>query len=91
MYRSSIATPTADKYVYIVRNTCQFTPEVSNICLEMYISDYEEDHCIMSNHKKIANNLGCPIIIDVYHQHNGTAVMLWYKTYTITKDVINQQ
>lgn len=75
-----------DRYVYVVRNTCQMTPEVANVCLEMYISEYEEDHRILSKHRNIANSLRCPIIIDLYHQHEGTEVMLWYKTYTISHD-----
>jgi hypothetical protein len=74
------------RYVYVTRNTCQLTPEVSNICLEMYISEHEEDSSIISKQRRIATNLGCPIIIDVYYQYDGGEVMLWYKTYTVTSD-----
>lgn len=73
----------ATRYVYVVRSTCQLIPEVSNICLEMYISEHDDDKSILTKQRRIATNLGCTIIIDVYYQYDGTEVMLWYKTYTV--------
>lgn len=71
------------KYVYVVRNTCQLIPEVSSICLEMYISDTDEDNNILSKQQRIANNLQTTVLLDVYYQYAHDSVMLWYKTYTI--------
>ncbi len=81
---SSPETP--QKYVYVVRNTCHLTPDVSNICLEMYVSYDEEDTEIMNKQRRIANNLQCPIIIDIYQEYDNTKIMLWYKSYTISHD-----
>jgi hypothetical protein len=70
------------RYVYVVRNTCSLTPDVSNICLEMYISYDDYDESILSQQRRVAENLKVPIYVDVYHEHTDEKTMLLYTTYT---------
>lgn len=70
------------KYIYVVRNTCSLTPNVSNICLEMYISYDDDDEKILSKQRRIAEHLKIPIYVDVYQEHTDKKTMLLYTTYT---------
>lgn len=74
--------PFNPKYVYVVRNTCSLSPDVSNICLEMYISYDDYDENILSKHRRVAEHLKVPIYVDVYQEHTDKQTMLLYTTYT---------
>lgn len=74
--------PSGRKYIYVVRNTCSLTPDVSNICLEMYTSYDEYDEYILSKQKRVAENLNITVNIDVYQEHIDHRTMLLYTTYT---------
>ncbi len=74
--------PLGRKYIYVVRNTCSLTPDVSNICLEMYTSHDEYDEYILSKQKRVAENLNTTIYVDVYQEHIDHRTMLLYTTYT---------
>lgn len=74
--------PSGRRYVYVVRNTCSLTPDVSNICLEMYVSYNDYDNNILSKQRRVAENLKIPIYVDVYQEHTDQQTMLLYTTYT---------
>lgn len=74
--------PTGRRFVYVVRNTCQLTPDVSNICLEMYVSCDDCDETILSKQRRVAENLKTLVKVDVYQEHTDNVTMLWYTTYT---------
>jgi hypothetical protein len=74
--------PCGRAYIYVVRNTCSLTPDVSNICLEMYTSCRDYDEYILSKQKRIAKNLNITIYVDVYQEHTDNRTMLLHTTYT---------
>ena len=74
--------PLGRKYVYVVRNTCSLSPDVSNICLEMYTSYDDYDENILSKQRRVAEHLKTPIYVDVYQEHTDKKTMLLYTTYT---------
>lgn len=74
--------PTGRRYIYVVRNTCQLTPDVSNICLEMYVSCDDNDQHILEKQRRVSACLNTPIYVDVYQEHTDNTTMLLYTTYT---------
>jgi hypothetical protein len=82
--------PSGRRYIYIVRDTCQLTPDVSKICLEMYVSCEEYDEIILSKQKRISENLNIPISVDVYQEHTDNTTMLLLTTYSFNVDNTNK-
>jgi hypothetical protein len=77
--------PCGRRYIYVVRNNCYLTPDIHNLCLEMYISHSDHDENILSKHKRIALHLNIPVYIDVYQEHTDNQVMLLHTTYSFNE------
>ena len=74
--------PCGRHYIYVVRNTCSLTPDVSSICLERYTSTCDYDEHILSRQRRVAKNLNVTIYVDVYQEHTDHRTMLLHTTYT---------